>query len=364
LLSWVQARIDQKRIPGAVVLLSRHGVVFAQKAFGVKEAGGTEPMTVDTLFDLTSVTKVSTAATALALVDAGKLGLDDSVSKYLPAFTGAGKDAVTVRDLLTHSSGLGEARFPPHADATAMWTAMMQAPLDRPPRTAVNYSDLGYRILGKVLEAAAGAPLDRAAHDTVWAPLGMTDTMYTPPAPLRPRVAATGVTPWSHRVMRGEVADYVDLSVGGVAGCDGLFSTARDLAVLGQMVIGGGTYGGKRILRPESAALMTTNQTPWADPLKADTDWGNVVTVAPKTIGWELMTPKASWGGTALSARAFGKCGITGAFLLLEPAVDLVAVYLTNEGAPKGDRDEDSNEWYASIAPNEFFTAAVGTLTP
>lgn len=361
---FVRTHVAAGHVPGAVLLIARHGVVVSQLAAGTKEKGSSEPVTIDTLFDLESTTKAIVAAAALALAEKGRLDLDAPIATYVPAFTGGGKERVTVRDMLDHSSGLpSDVELPPAGDAAAIWQAMMNAPLRSPPRTKVGYSDLGFRIAGRAIEAAAGAPLDRVLAEQVTGPLGMKDTLFNPPASLKPRIASTGYSKSRKRTLRGEVEDDIDFAFGGVAGCDGLFATARDLAIFSQMFLDGGVSAtGARVLAPRSVEWAATSQTPWADLATAERGWMNTVGYGPKSVGWELMT-RTSYAGTTLSPRAFYKGGIAGTYVLADPASDLVAVYLTNRGMPDDDSDAALASWYADVAPVEVFTkigAAVG----
>ena len=357
----VRARVEAGRLPGAVLLVAQRGVVLSKLAVGTKERSSSEPMTADTLFDLESLTKAVTAAAALALSDAGKLDLGAPVAKYLPEFTGGGREMIAVRDLLDHSSGLpADIELVPGMDAAAVWSAMMHAPLAFPPRTKVSYSDLGFRIAGRVMEAAAGAPLDRIVREAITGPLGMKDTLYNPPPSLRARIAGTGFSPSRKRALRGEMTDDIDIAFGGVAGCDGLFSTAADLAVFAQAFLDGGVTATRtRLLSSRSVELATTNDTPWADLSLAEKGWMDAIGAGPKGFGWDVIS-KGSYMGN-LSPRSFGKGGIAGTILVVDPAAKLVVVYLTNRGVPSS--LEDFVKWNEDIAPAEVFTkigAAVG----
>ena len=188
----VGRRATDGRYPGAVALVARRGVVVGERAFGVRLAGSTEATTIDTLYDLESMTKVlATATAAMMLVDRGKLSLTDPVAKYLPNFATNGKGNVLVRDLLRYSSGLPvDNQKVDTDDIDAIWAFMEETPLEYPTGTMVEYSDLGYRLLGRLIEKVAGKDLDAFSKHEIWGPLGMTDTTYNPPASLVPRCAA------------------------------------------------------------------------------------------------------------------------------------------------------------------------------
>ncbi|MDC3956144.1 beta-lactamase family protein [Polyangium jinanense] len=360
----LERRVNDEGFPGFAALVARHGKVVAQHAYGKKVRGGVEPVTLDTLFDLESMTKVvSTAISTLILVDRGKLGLDDPVVKYLTAFQGAGKERVTVRDMLRYSSGLPLDNHFFDEKPIEIWRKMAATPLEYPPGTKVGYSDLTYRLLGKVVEAASGMTLDAFARDAVWRPLGMVDTTYNPAAALHPRIAATGATQRRTAVVRGTVQDDQDFLLGGVCGCDGVFSTVKDVATFCQMVLGGGTYDGKRILGPELVAAMVANQTPFVDARKTDTSPLENLVSAPKGYGWELFTPRFSPGGTRLSPGSYGKSGGAGTFVWVDPSRQLVAVLLTNHGLPVPFDERGWNRLLDDTSCVEFFDGVVGAVT-
>src|SRR3954465_2681895 len=176
----VARRCADGRYPGAVALVARGGVVVGERACGVRLAGSEEAMTVDTLFDLESNTKVlSTATAAMQLAQAGTISRDDTVARYLPAFAAGGKGSITIRDMLRYSSGLPvDNNKVDTTDRDAIWAFMLDTALEYPTGTAVEYSDLTYRILGRALEVAAGMDLDAYAKAHIWGPLGMADTTY------------------------------------------------------------------------------------------------------------------------------------------------------------------------------------------
>ncbi len=364
--SFVQSRVERGLFPGAVVLVARHGAIVGIRAFGVMERGSSQPMTTDTLFDQESITKVlSTAPVVLALVEDGTLGLNDPVARYLPDFAANGKDAITIRQMLAYSSGLpADAQFLDDPDDAAVWKQMAETPLEYQPKTMVEYSDLTYRLLGRVVEAATGKSLADVAQEKIWGPLGMTDTMYNPPASLVPRIAGTGYSERRGRTMRGEVADEQDYALGGVAGCDGVFSSARDLAILGQTMLNGGRYGDASVLSADTVVAMTANQTPWVDAATTDTDRLANLLFTPKGYGWELATPRFSHGGTKLSEHAYGKAGGAGTFMWVDPATDVVAVYLTNHGLPVPFDEAGWNGMLDRIAPDQFFNLVATALDP
>ncbi|MDI1444989.1 serine hydrolase domain-containing protein [Polyangium sp. 6x1] len=360
----LERRVNDEAFPGFAALVARRGKIVAQHAYGKKVRGGGEPVTLDTIFDLESMTKVvSTAISALVLVDRGKLRLDDPVVKYLADFKGAGKERVTVRDMLRYTSGLPLDNHFFDEKPNEIWRKMAATPLEYPPGTKVEYSDLTYRLLGKVVEAASGATLDVFARDNVWKPLGMVDTMYNPPAALLPRIAATGPTQRRTAIVRGAVQDDQDFALGGVVGCDGAFSTVKDVATFCQMVLGGGTYAGTRIFAPELAAEMVANQTPFVDADKTDTSPLMNLVATPKGYGWELFTPRFSNGGTRLSPGSYGKVGGAGTFMWVDPSRQLFAILLTNHGLPVPFDERGWDRLLDETSCVEFFDGVIGSVT-
>jgi len=339
--SVVNAAIRAKEVPGAVVLVARRGRIGYLKAFGQRAVEpAPEPMTLDTIFDVASLTKVMATAPALmTLVDRGDVRLDDRVKRYLPRFTGGGKDAVTLRQLLTHYSGLR-----PDFDLSKEWfgTAaaleeLWQERTQSDPGKDFVYSDLNFIALGEVVHAVAGKTLDAYAREAIYEPLGMTETRYTPPADWKPRIAPTeprarslaylkgdgaGSPP---EILRGEVHDPTAWRMDTVAGHAGLFSTARDVAIYAQMLLNRGTYQGKRILSPAAVAAMTTSQSPRGS-------------TSLRGLGWDVETSYSSPRGD-LFAGGFGHTGFTGTSLWVHPAAETFIVILSNRVHPDGKGD-------------------------
>ena len=324
---------------GGVVLASRHGVVPVHDAAGkaVRYADAdTElpadqqvPMQRDTIFDLASVTKTFTTIAVMQQVEAGRVSLDEPVATYLPAFAANGKEDITVRHLLTHTGGLPAwlplySAYPTREERLAAVLAVK--PTAEPEQKYV-YSDLSLITLGLVVEEVSGEPLDAAIADGITRPLGMTDTMFNPPARLVDRIAATEEQPWAGRPMiRGEVHDENAWSLGGVAGHAGLFSTAHDLALLARTLLNGGRYGDVRILEPETVRAMLVNEN----------------TEFPANshgLGFEL---DQRWYMDGLSTPVtFGHTGYTGTSVVIDPLSDSFVILLTNRVHPS--RDWGSN---------------------
>ncbi len=262
--------------PGAVALVLHDGRIVAQDAVGhavrYADASGTElpateqvPMTADTVFDLASVTKLFTTTMLLSLVDEAALTLDEPVHPWLPSFAVGVRRSVSLRHLLTHTSGL-----PPLLNLWTDWpdvearrAAVLGVPLERGAGAAFSYSDLGFMIAGWLAEAVTGRPLGELVVERVCRPLGMTDSGFLPAADLVPRIAATEDESYVGRgMLRGSVHDENAWSLGGAVGHAGIFGTAGDVARLGEMIRLGGVLDGVRVLRPDTVAEMCTDQLP------------------------------------------------------------------------------------------------------
>jgi CubicO group peptidase (beta-lactamase class C family) len=276
---------------------------------------------VNSLWDLASLTKVVGMTTAMMqLVEQDRVDLDAPVSRYIPEFAGEGKDRVTVRHLLTHSSGLPSWR-PLYKEALTPDTALAiiyATPLDTVPGARMVYSDLGAIIAGKIVERVSGEPLDVYLGRHLTGPLGMTSTTYRPDASLRARIAPTEFDPWRQRLVHGEVHDENAYMLGGVSGHAGLFSTAADLTRFARMMLNGGTLDGVRVLRPQTIAQFTAVQDP---------------TLSHRALGWETPSGRNS-AGSRMSARAFGHTGFTGTSLWMDPERGTFVVLLSNRVNP------------------------------
>lgn len=283
------------------------------------------PMAEDTVFDLASVSKLFTSILAVQQLERGGLELEGTVAAYLPEFARSGKQDVTIRQLLTHTSGF-RAWIPLYKAPTyekkleLIWN---EAPLS-PPDTKYLYSDLNLISLQLVLEKITGLPLDTQLRDEITAPLGMHRTRYNPPASWKPTIAATedARAPWSgldRGLVWGEVHDENAFSLGGVAGHAGVFSSAWDLAVLGRTLLNGGAYGRARILSPASVELMFT-------------DFNTAFPGDEHGLGFELY--QHWYMGAMATPRTAGHTGFTGTSLVLDPTTDSFLVVLGNSVHP------------------------------
>ncbi len=315
----VAEAVATQGVPGAVLLVARHGAIAFQKAYGYAALRpAPRPMTTDTVFDLASLTKPIATATAIAhLLEAGKIELDAPVGRYLPAFAQAtdGKADITVRHLLTHAGGLapggayaGKTRTQPQIVAEIAVSRQRSAPGER-----FLYSDFSFITLGALVEAVSGQWLETYCRDNLFAPLGMTNTTFRPGPFLAPRAAATTAAEDTSRT-RGRVHDPTAAALGGVAGHAGLFSTAGDLARFCQMLLGNGEYAGRRVLKPETVRLLTSKQSPFIGEARA--------------LGWDLDSAYSIRG--ALPPGSFGHTGFTGTSVWIDPLTQTFVILLTN----------------------------------
>ncbi|PWV78380.1 CubicO group peptidase, beta-lactamase class C family [Prauserella marina] len=318
---------------GAVGTLVHNGMVVdtvtAGSAVRYADGSGTElpaneqvPMRADTIFDMASVTKLFTSIAVLQLVEDGKVDLDAPVAEYLPEFAAQGKGSITVTQLLTHTSGL-EPELPlwrDWPDKAARIKAVMDVRPQNRPGTTYTYSDLNLITLGVLVERVSGTGLDEAVSRRITGPLGMTDTGFNPPEAKLDRIAATEYQADPPRGMvRGQVHDENAWSLGGVSGHAGIFSTSGDMAVLGQSLLNGGAYAGKRILREDTVRTMLTN---YNTRFPGD-DHG---------LGFELN--QLWYMGGLSSPTTAGHTGYTGTSIVLDPQSRSVVVLLTNRVHP------------------------------
>jgi CubicO group peptidase (beta-lactamase class C family) len=283
-------------------------------------------MTLETVFDLASLTKVvATAPSVMLLVQNGRLKLDDPVSKYLPAFGQAGKKKVTLRELLVHYSGLpADLRQTRRRRITSKnaLSRIYQARLVAPPGQRFIYSDLGFVVLGKVVEKVTGQSLARFAQEHIFSPLGMVSTGFLPRPEVVPNTAPTERLK-EGGMLRGHVHDPLASMLGGIAGDAGLFSTARDLARFCQMFLQQGSLNGVEILRSDTVALMTSPQSPDGKP-------------DIRGFGWDIQSTYSSVKGSFFSATSYGHTGYTGTSLWIDPETQTFLIILTNRVHPDG----------------------------
>lgn len=322
----LQAITDHK-CPGGVLWLERSGATY-HRAYGQRAVVPVgEPMTEDTIFDAASLTKVIACTPAvMRLVEQGRVGLETPVATYLPEFRGGGKETVTVRHLLTHTSGLR-----PDIGLTPDWTGREAAirlacaeTLQTRPGEKFVYSDTSMMLLGEIVRRVSGDTLDRFVAREVFAPLRMTDTGFNPPAERRGRIAPTEVE--QGQPVRGVVHDPRARRMGGVAGHAGLFTTAADLARFSRMMLNEGQLDGARVFRAETVRAMVRVQTP---PGMAER----------RGLGWDIDSPYAGQRGALFPRGGYGHTGWTGTSLWIDPFSRTFLIFLSNRNHP----DESGN---------------------
>jgi CubicO group peptidase (beta-lactamase class C family) len=338
----VTAAIDEKKLPGCVVLIGYRGRIVHARAYGNRRIEPErEAMTLDTVFDLASLTKpIATATSAMILLERGKPRLDDPVAKHLPEFAAVGKDKITVEHLLLHTGGLiADNPLSDYEDGRekAIQRIFALKPLAAPGERFI-YSDVSFITLGLVVEKAAGQPLEDFSRDNIFAPLAMSETTFRPGEDLRARTAPTEKRNGEWLV--GDVHDPRAAKLGGVAGHAGLFSTADDLAVYAEMMRLGGEYGSVRILNRETLETMTRPREvpPSSPPSQRGVGRGadRRSNKWLRGLGWDIRTGYSTNRGKKLSDSAFGHGGFTGTSLWIDPEKELFVIFLSNRLPPNG----------------------------
>lgn len=325
----IETGLTRGDAPGAVLLVGKGNAIVYERAYGNRSLKPTtQPMTADTIFDLASITKpLATATSVLILADRGKIDLSAPIATYIPELANRGKEAITIEMLLLHHGGLIADN--PMADYVGTPQQMIErifvsTPKETPGTTFI-YSDVGFILLGELVRRVDGRPVDRFAQEEIFAPLEMTDTGYTPPAPLRDRIAPTEQRKGEWIV--GTVHDPRAFALGGVAGHAGTFGTARDLSRWIQMLNNGGALRGKRIL---SEAIVNRMLTP--QPLPDGT--------GARGLGVDIDSSFASCRGSRFDrGTTFGHTGWTGTMFWSDPVNDVYVVLFTNRVHPDGKGD-------------------------
>ncbi len=354
----VEKDIADKKLPGAVVLVGHKGKIVFRKAYGNRAlVPAVEKMTVDTIFDVASLTKVvATTTSVMILVERGQLRLNDTIGKYIPEIQDKDVKSITIQQLLTHVSG-----FAPDFDLREKWTgregmqdALKKEKLRTPPGTKFVYSDIGFIVLGEIVQRISGLSLSTFTAQNIFDPLKANDSNFvrrmevtyagpginvTPADPLTRRIAPTenikGQQSYlggqfdgkdGDKILRGEVHDPTSYRMGGVAGHAGLFSTADDLARFCQMLLNGGILDGKRILSSGTVARMTA-------PIVVSEDG------ATRGLGWDMNTGFSSNRGEFFPLGSFGHTGFTGTSLWIDRVSQTFVVFLSNRVHPDGKGD-------------------------
>ncbi|MCZ2389695.1 MAG: DUF1343 domain-containing protein [Acidobacteria bacterium] len=342
----VNKAIGDKALPGAVVLIGHNGKVVYRRAFGSRSlVPNVEKMTVDTIFDLASLTKVvATTTSVLKLIEDGKIRLNDTIGMYIPEIEDAQAKRVTIRELLTHTTG-----YAPDFDLGVKWSgregmlgALYKEKLRGPSGVKFVYSDINFIVLAEIVQRVSGKSVNVFAHDNIFKPLGMANTDFQTDLDLSPQAAARyaptenirgqnnylgskfeGDEKTGDRILRGAVHDPTAYRMGGVAGHAGLFSTADDLAIFCQMLLNGGRSNGRRILSPATVSRMTQ---PIVVSERGDT----------RGLGWDIDTQFSSNRGELFPLGSFGHTGFTGTSIWIDRVSQTFVIFLSNRVHPDG----------------------------
>jgi CubicO group peptidase (beta-lactamase class C family) len=331
----MQQAMQRNALPGGVALVRHKGAIILREAYGLSRKYDSihtlsdDPIsaTTDTFYDLASISKLFTTTCIMRLVEQGKLALDEPVATWMPEFAAGGKQNVTLRQILTHTSGLPAdiSLWILERTPEARIQRVLATPVETKPGPDYVYSDLGLIAMGHLVEVITGSTLDKAVRDMVTTPLHLSETMYRPPAERKPGIAPTedesavdaGNPAESRGMVWGEVHDENAWSLDGVAGHAGVFATAQDLGRFAQFYLNGGELDGTRLLRVDTVAEMTRNQIPGLD-------W--------RGLGFELN--QDYYMGHLASPRTYGHTGFTGTSLVIDPGRELIVVLLTNRVHP------------------------------
>ena len=320
----ITSAIAEQRLPGAVIWIGRGGEHYS-KAYGCRAvAPVVEPMSADTIFDAASLTKVVAGTPAIMLlVERGQVEIDAPVQRYVTEFKGGGKETITVRQLLTHTSGLRPdvSTKPPWKGADTAIQLACEEKLQAAPGTVFRYSDINFFLLGEVVQRVTARRLDEFCAREIYEPLRMVDTGFLPPKEKLARIAPTELT--GGVMLRGIVHDPTARFMGGVAGHAGLFTTAADLSRYARMLLNGGELDGVRIFKPETVALMTAVQTP-------------ATIEARRGFGWDIDSGYARPRGRIFPIGSFGHTGFTGTALWIDPFSKTFWILMSNRVHPDG----------------------------
>jgi uncharacterized protein YbbC (DUF1343 family)/CubicO group peptidase (beta-lactamase class C family) len=316
----VEQAIHDQLIPGAVLIVGHDGKILHRKAYGSRALiPAREPMTVDTIFDAASLTKViATTSAVMKLFEEGKIRIADPVTKYLPEFQN-GKSDITIRDLMTHFSGLR-----PDLDLEPAWSGYdigigraLAEKSTAPPGLRFVYSDINFELMGEIVHRLSGQTLDVYTHDKIFEPLGMHETMFKPPASLRSRIAPTEIDPATGAPLRGIVHDPTARYMGGVAGHAGLFTTADDLAKFAEMML----HNGAPLFSPLTVRKFTSPNSPPDQPML-------------RGLGWDIDSTFSSNRGELFPIGSYGHTGFTGTSVWIDPSTNSFVILLANSVHP------------------------------
>ena len=317
----IEEAIANRRLPGAVAWIERDGRVY-HKSYGQRAVEpAPEPMTEDTIFDAASLTKViATTPAIMLLAERGKIDVDAPVQKYIEEFRGNGKDGITVRHLLTHTSGLRPDLSPLPEGARSAIAMACQEKVTNAPGTVFIYSDINFILLGEIVQRVSGQPLEKFVVEEVYRPLKMKDTRYLPFRADKPRIAPTERV--GTNMLRGVVHDPTARAMGGVAGHAGLFTTAADLARFARMMLNHGELDGTRLFLADTVSTMTAVQSP-------------AVVKAKRGFGWDIDSGY-SRRGEVFPLGSYGHTGFTGTAIWIDPYSQTFWLLLSNRVHPDG----------------------------
>jgi len=318
----VNDAIKDSAFPGAAVLISKDGTIYFYKAFGnYTYHKDSKEVTINTIYDLASLTKVlATTTAAMICIDRNLFKLDDKVSKYIPEFSSNKKENVTIKNLLLHNSGLPAWKkfWGVYDNPEDILNTIYNSELEYETGTKTIYSDLGLITLGKIIEKVSGKSLSDFCKEEIFVPLEMNDTYFNPPDSIKYRIAPTEIDNyWRKRLLIGEVHDETSALLKGVAGHAGLFSTAKDIHNLLITFLNKGKYKEKQIIKSSTIELFTK---------KYDN--------SPRALGWDIKSPEGSSSGKYFSESSFGHTGFTGTSVWVDPVKKIAVVFLTNRVYP------------------------------
>lgn len=319
----ITGSISDSSFPGAVVLISKDGEVVFHKSYGRYTYDKKSPeVTTNTIFDLASLTKViATTTAAMICIDKNLFNLDDKAAKYISEFASNGKDIVTIKNLLLHNSGLPAWKkyWGVYDNSNEILNDIYSLKLENPVGEKFVYSDLGIIVLAKIIENVIGKSLDIFCRDEIFNPLGMNYTFFNPPDSLKHRIVPTeNDNYWRKRLLQGEVHDENAALLNGVAGHAGLFSTAEDLHKLLLMLLNKGKYNDIQIIKEETVTFFTAKASEQSS----------------RALGWDTKSPKGSSAGNLFSELSFGHTGFTGTSVWVDPARNLIVIFLANRVHP------------------------------
>lgn len=328
----IAAALKRGDCPGAVVVVVHADEVVFRKAYGQKAIKPEPiPMTPDTIFDLASLTKpIATATSVMVLIEQGKVSPDDTVSKHWPAFGVNRKEQVTIAQLLLHTSGLtADNALSDYADGKEKSLERIASlKLESPPGTRFKYSDVGFIVLGEIVEKVAGMSVAAFAQKHVFEPLKMTDTTFKPTVALKKRIAPTGLR--DNSIILGEVHDPRAHKLGGVAGHAGLFSSGDDIARYCRMLLRGGELDGTRVLRENTVKLFTEPHT-----VPGTVGKDGSTSKQSRAFGWDVNTSySAPRGDLFIKGEGYGHTGFTGTSIWVDPGTKTAVIVLTNRVHP------------------------------